>query len=100
MNESNSIEAIGRGNLIYQTKFRLNEISKIENYFKQEIKERKLMSKNLSKYVATFDYIDFNCSFCNKWLSICYLFYNCYWSSYRNRKHKFYFTFFSNYRDN
>ena len=58
MNESNSIEAIGRGNLIYQTKFRLNEISKIENYFKQEIKERKLMSKNLSKYVATFDYID------------------------------------------
>ena len=58
MNESNSIETIGRGNLIYQTKFRLNEISKIENYFKQEIKERKLMSKNLSKYVATFDYID------------------------------------------
>ena len=58
MNESNSIETIGRGNLTYQTKFRLNKISKIENYFNQEIKERKLTSKNLSKYVATFDYID------------------------------------------
>ena len=58
MNESNSIETIGRGNLTYQTKFRLNKISKIENYFNQEIKERKLTSKNLSKYVAAFDYID------------------------------------------
>ena len=58
MNESNSIETIGRGNLTYQTKFRLNKISKTENYFNQEIKERKLTSKNLSKYVAAFDYID------------------------------------------
>ena len=58
MNESNSIETIGRGNLTYQTKFRLNKISKIENYFNQEIKERKLTSKNLSKYVAAFDYTD------------------------------------------
>ena len=58
MNESNSIETIGRGNLTYQTKFRLNKISKTENYFNQEIKERKLTSKNLSKYVAAFDYTD------------------------------------------
>ena len=58
MNESNSIETIGRGNLTYQTKFRLNKISKTENYFNQEIKERKLTSKNLSKHVAAFDYID------------------------------------------
>ena len=52
------LKQIGRGNLTYQTKFRLNKISKIENYFNQEIKERKLTSKNLSKYVAAFDYID------------------------------------------
>ena len=41
-----------------QTKFRLNEISKIESYFNSEINQRKLCSKKLSKYVSTFDYID------------------------------------------
>ena len=41
-----------------QTKFRLNEITKIENYFNQEINERKTCSKKLSKYFAAFDYID------------------------------------------
>ena len=58
MNESNSIEAIGKTNLTNQTKFRLDEISKIENYFIEEINQRKLCSKKLSKYVTTFDYID------------------------------------------
>ena len=33
MNESNSIESIDRANLTEQTKIRLDEISKIENYF-------------------------------------------------------------------
>ena len=41
-----------------QTKFRLDEIKKIENYFKSEISQRKLCSKKLSKYVTTFNYID------------------------------------------
>ena len=41
-----------------KTKFRLNEISKIESYFKSEINQRKLSSKKLSKYVSAFDYID------------------------------------------
>ena len=45
-------------NLSEQTKFRLDEISKIENYFYQEINQRKSCSKKLSKYVAAFDYID------------------------------------------
>ena len=45
-------------NLIDQTKFRLSKISKIENYFNQEINERKSYTKKLSKYVAAFDYID------------------------------------------
>ena len=58
MNESNYIEAFDRTNLTDLTKFRLNEISKIENYFNQEIEERKINSKKLSKYVAAFDYID------------------------------------------
>ena len=58
MNESNSIEAIDKTNLTNQTKFRLDEISKIENYFIEEINQRKSCSKKLSKYVAVFDYID------------------------------------------
>ena len=33
MNESNSIETIDQTNLTYQTKSRLDERSKIENYF-------------------------------------------------------------------
>ena len=45
-------------NLTDQTKFRLNQIGKIKNYFNQEIKGKKSCSKKLSKYVAAFDYID------------------------------------------
>ena len=33
-------------------------MSKIENYFIEEINQRKSCSKKLSKYVAAFDYID------------------------------------------
>ena len=58
MNENNSIETIDRTNLTEQTKFRLDEISKIENYFHKEINQRKSCGKKLSKYVAVFDYID------------------------------------------
>ena len=57
-NKSNSIETIDKTNLTNQTKFRLDEISKIENYFYEEINQRKSCSKKLSKYVAVFDYID------------------------------------------
>ena len=47
-------------NLSDQTKFRLNEINKMKDYFNEEIQERKIMSKNLSKYIAAFDYFDKN----------------------------------------
>ena len=49
---------IDKTNLSDQTKFRLDEISKIENYFNSEINQRKLCSKKLSKYVTTFSCID------------------------------------------
>ena len=52
------MDEINKTNLSEQTKFRLNEISKIENYFHEEINQRKLCSKKLIKYVAAFDYID------------------------------------------
>ena len=54
MNEVNSAEIP----LSNQTKFRLNEINKIKDYFHSEIQERKTMSKKLSKYIVAFDYID------------------------------------------
>ena len=49
---------IDKTNLTDQTKYRLNEITKIENYYNQEINQRKTSAKKLSKYVAAFDYID------------------------------------------
>ena len=58
MNKCNSIEVIDKTNLSEQTKFRLDEIIKIENYFIKEINQIKSWGKKLSKYVAAFDYID------------------------------------------
>ena len=45
-------------NLHDQQQFRLNKINEIKDYFVAEIKERELMSKRLSKYIASFDYFD------------------------------------------
>ena len=58
MNKSSSIEEIDKTNLTNQTKFRLDEISKIENYFIEKINQRKSFRKKLSKYLVVFDYID------------------------------------------
>ena len=41
-----------------QQQFRLNKINEIKDYFIAEIKEKELMSKKLSKYIASFDYSD------------------------------------------
>ena len=87
MNEINKI------NLSEQTKFRLSEIIWIENYFHEEIHQTELCSKKVRKYVMAFDYIDkilivlseTSCRVCiTSWKS----------------KHKFYFNFFSNNRNN
>ena len=56
--ECNSLETIDKTVLSEQTKFRLSEIIGIENYFYQEINQRKSCSKKLNKYVTIFDYID------------------------------------------
>ena len=40
------------------TKFRLDEINKIKDYFNAEIKERKDTVKKISKYIVAFDYAD------------------------------------------
>ena len=41
-----------------QELFMLNKINEIKDYFAAEIKERELMSKRVSKYIASFDYFD------------------------------------------
>ena len=56
--ECNSIEVIDKTDLSEQTKLRLDEISKIENYFIEGINQRKSCSKKSNKYVTNFDYID------------------------------------------
>ena len=45
-------------NLNDQQQFRLNKTNEVKYYFFAEIKERELMSKRLSKYIASFDYFD------------------------------------------
>ena len=40
------------------TKYRLDEINKIKNYFNAKIKEREDIAKKISKYIVAFDYAD------------------------------------------
>ena len=44
--------------MIKKNNLRINEINKIKDYFNSEIKEMKIISEKLSKYIAAFDYID------------------------------------------
>ena len=64
MVERNSIEgsniypSLNEISLSDRQHFRLNKINEIKDYFVAEIKERELMSKRLSKYIAFCDYFD------------------------------------------
>ena len=40
------------------TKYRLDGINKIKEYFNAEIKERKDIIRKISKYIVAFDYTD------------------------------------------
>ena len=53
--ETNKVYPNSSPNLSDDQQFELN---KIRDYFVAEIKERELMSKRLSKYIAFFDYFD------------------------------------------
>ena len=54
----NVIPLIDKTNLTELTKIRLDKITENENYFHEEINQRKLCSKKLSKHIAAFDHID------------------------------------------
>ena len=58
MVECNSHETPNIYPNLNEQQFRLNKINEIKDYFVAEIKERELMSKRLSKYIASFDYFD------------------------------------------
>ena len=45
-------------NISNEQQFRLNKINEIKDYFLAEIRERELISKNISKYIASSDYFD------------------------------------------
>ena len=47
-----------RANTSNDQQFMPNKINEIKDCFIVEIKERELMSKKLSKYIASFDYFD------------------------------------------
>ena len=49
------MDEINKSRLSEQTKFRLSEITGIENYFYQEVNQQKSYSKKLNKYVTIFD---------------------------------------------
>ena len=58
MVETNSIYQDLSATPLNALQFRLNRINEIKDYCVAEIKERKLMSKRLSKYLASFDCFD------------------------------------------
>ena len=45
-------------NISNEQEFRLNKINEIKDYFLADIRERELISKNLSKYFASLDSFD------------------------------------------
>ena len=45
-------------NLNDQQQFRLNKINEVKDYFIAEIREREVITKRFSKYIASFDFFD------------------------------------------
>ena len=43
-----------------EQQFRLNKINEIKGYFLAEIREKELISKNISTYITSLDYFDNN----------------------------------------
>ena len=50
-------------NVSNEQQSRLNKINEIKDYFLAEIRERELISKNISKYIASLDYFDKSLNF-------------------------------------
>ena len=57
-NKTSNIYANLTANISNEQQFRLNKINEMKYYFLAEIRERELISKNISKYIASLDYFD------------------------------------------
>ena len=57
-NKTPSIYPSLTANISNEQQFGLNKINEIKDYFSAETRERELISKNISKYVASLDYFD------------------------------------------
>ena len=58
MSKANEISEFNDLTAEHVTKFRLDGINSIKEYFNAEIKERKDIIKKISKYIVAFDYAD------------------------------------------
>ena len=56
--ETPNMYPILSANISNDQQFSLNKTNEIKDYFIADIKERELMSKNLSKYIASVKYLD------------------------------------------
>ena len=45
-------------NISNEQQFRLNKINETKAYFLAEVRERKIISKNIRKYISSLDYFD------------------------------------------
>ena len=55
MDEYKSVKTTKLCSNLDNQQFKLDNISKVKDYFISDIKERELMSKNLSKYVVSLN---------------------------------------------
>ena len=58
MSKANEISELKDLTEEHVTKYRLDKINKIKDYFNSEIKEKKDVIKKTSKYIVAFDYAD------------------------------------------
>ena len=65
------------------TRFRLDEINKIKEYFNSEIKERKDITKKISKYIVTLDYADKICTHSSRYCRV-FINFNIYYNYWNN----------------
>ena len=76
-----------------EQQFRLSKINEIKDYFLAEIRERELISKDLSKYIVSLDYFDKSLnvlSIISGSISIA-----SYWNTCRNKWGKLWFYIFN-----
>ena len=84
-------------NISNEQQFRINKIIEIKDYVLAEIREREVISKNLSKYIASLDSFDKSLNVLSilsgsiSSLIIC----NSYWSTCRNNCSKLWFYVFN-----